>query len=170
MRTQIGPDLSERQIDELISRMTVDEKIDQMLLTRDLDVFLKQVEQGENPAICGFAFMPSDVSAETINKVQHYVIEHSRFGIPMLIMGAGLHGVMNSRVTIFPQSIGMACSFNEELMQQIAQVIGSEAHAVGMRQVYAPNLDLAREPRWGRTEETFGEDPYLAARLGVSYV
>lgn len=163
-------DLTDEQIEQLIASLTVDEKIDQMLIIRDMNVAKKQMDDGENPPLYGFSFMPSDVSLEDINFIQKKVLENSRFKIPMLVMGESLHGIMHSKGTIFPQSIGMACSFNENLMEEIATVIGHQAHAVGMRQVYAPDLDLAREPRWGRTEETFGEDPYLTARMGVRYV
>lgn len=164
------PDYNKEQIEKILSEMSVDEKIDQMLLMRDLRVVKKKLENGEDVAFYGSAFMPEDVDVDTLNYIQKKVIEKSRHKIPMIVMGEALHGVMNSCSTIFPQSIGMACSFDDELMEEIAGVIGREARSLGMRQVYAPNLDLAREPRWGRIEETFGEDPYLVSKMGLSYV
>ena len=164
------PDLTEKEILDMLHDMTVDEKVDQMLLMNDLHAVKEGLISGANPKLYGFAFMPSDIPVDDINFIQQKVLERSRHKIPVLIMGEGLHGVMHSKGTIFPQSIGMACSFNDELMRSVAEVIGKEAHAIGMNQVYAPNLDLAREPRWGRTEETFGEDPYLAGCMGTAYV
>lgn len=162
------PDLTEREIKEIVGKMTVDEKIDQMLLIGSLEDFEKAEDKSR---FCfGFAFMPDGLSVSRINRVQKYIVEHSRFHIPLLVMGEGLHGVMHPRGTIFPQAIGLACSFNEKLMEEVAEVIGEQAKALGIRQLYAPNLDLGREPRWGRTEETYGEDPFLAARMGTAYV
>lgn len=164
------PDYNKEQIEKILSEMSVDEKIDQMLLMRDLHAVKKQLDNGEDIALYGSAFMTEDIDVDTLNYIQKKVIEKSPHKIPMIVMGEALHGVMNSHSTIFPQSIGMACSFDDELMEEIAGVIGREARSLGMRQVYAPDLDLAREPRWGRTEETFGEDPYLVSKMGLSYV
>lgn len=93
-----------------------------------------------------------------------------RHYIPITVMGESLHGVMNPEATIFPQSIALGATFNDELIGEIADKIGKEAYALGIRQVFAPNLDISRDPRWGRNEETFGEDPYLVSRMGAAYV
>jgi len=93
-----------------------------------------------------------------------------RLGIPSIEAGEGLHGALTQGATCFPQAIGMASTWDPALINQIGIVVGQEARAVGLDQVFAPMLGLARDPRWGRVEESYGEDPYLAAQLGVAYI
>ena len=154
----------------MLSRMTVDEKIDQMLSTDDLNEAERQIKNRENPVIFGNAVMFKNVKTATIRRVEKYLKNNMRLYIPLLVIGESLHGVMNPDATVFPQSIGLGSTFNEDLVENIADVIGAEARSLGICQVLAPNLDLAREPRWGRTEEDFGEDPYLVSRMGAAYI
>ena len=93
-----------------------------------------------------------------------------RLGIPNLQAGEALHGVVTGGATSFPQSIALGATWDPALMEQIGVVIGQEARAVGVHQIFAPMLGLARDPRWGRVEETYGEDPYLVSRMGVAYI
>ena len=93
-----------------------------------------------------------------------------RLGIPNLQAGEALHGVVSSGTTCFPQSIALAATWDPDAVRRMGAVIGQEARAVGVHQVFAPMLGVARDPRWGRVEESYGEDPYLAARMGVAYV
>lgn len=109
-------------------------------------------------------------NAEAANALQKVAAEDTRLGIPILFCGEGVHGHVAQGATIFPQAIGVASTWNPELIGQIGRAIGTEVRAVGSHEVYAPVLDLGRDPRWGRTEETYGEDPYLASRLGVAIV
>jgi beta-glucosidase len=104
------------------------------------------------------------------NEVQHYFITGTRLGIPVLFLEEALHGLMVKDGTMFPSALGMASSWNEDLTSQVFDVITAEARAIGTHRVLAPVLDLALDPRWGRTEETMGEDPYLVSRLGVAKV
>jgi beta-glucosidase len=104
------------------------------------------------------------------NETQKFFINQTRLGIPVLFLEEALHGVMVKDGTMFPSSLGMASSWNEELTSQVFGAIAAEARAVGMHRVLAPVLDVALDPRWGRTEETMGEDPYLTSRLGVAKV
>ena len=109
-------------------------------------------------------------AAETANKLQKVAVEETRLGIPILLTEEALHGHLARGVTIFPQAIGMASTWDPDLVREIGCVIAEETRAVGGHQTYSPVLDLGRDPRWGRTEETYGEDPYLASRLGVAMV
>ncbi len=93
-----------------------------------------------------------------------------RLGIPNLNAGEALHGVVSGGCTSFPMSISLGATWDPDLMKQIGEVVAKEARAVGMEQAFAPMLGLARDARWGRVEESYGEDPYLVSRIGVSYI
>ncbi len=93
-----------------------------------------------------------------------------RLGIPNLRWGEVLHGVVADGATSFPQAIAMGSTWDPELIGRMGTVVSAEARALGVQQGYAPMLGLARDPRWGRVEESYGEDPYLTARLGVAYI
>jgi len=93
-----------------------------------------------------------------------------RLGIPNLSVGEACHGVVLAGATSFPQSVGLGATWDPELIEQIGQVIGQEGRALGVHQVFAPMLGLARDPRWGRVEESYGEDSYLVSRIGVAFV
>ena len=93
-----------------------------------------------------------------------------RLGIPYLQAGEALHGVVSSGATVFPQSIALAATWSPDLIEKMGVIIGQEARAVGVQQVFAPMLGLARDPRWGRVEESYGEDSYLATLMGLAYI
>ena len=107
-------------------------------------------------------------NAELSNEIQRWTIEHSRLGIPAIFIEEGLHGYSDG--TVFPAPINLAATWHPGLARQTAAAIASEMRAVGVNMVLAPVLDVAREPRWGRVEEDFGEDPYLTGQLGLAYV
>ena len=109
-------------------------------------------------------------SALLRNGVQRYLKEKTRLGIPQLFMGEALHGYMEHGSTSFPQAIGLASTWDPDLVKQVFTVAGEEAGSRGAGQVFSPVLDLARDPRWGRTEETYGEDPYLVSRMALAAV
>jgi beta-glucosidase len=104
------------------------------------------------------------------NAVQKYVIENSRLGIPVTFHEEALHGLVSPSATSFPQAVALAGTWNVDLVHQVFTTAALEARSRGAHQVLAPVVDLARDPRWGRMEETYGEDPYLAARMGVAAV
>ncbi|MFW5972445.1 MAG: glycoside hydrolase family 3 protein, partial [Bacteroidota bacterium] len=108
--------------------------------------------------------------AELTNDIQRYFIEKSRLGIPVIFHEECLHGQAAPEGTSFPQPIGLAASFDPELVEALYAMTAAEARARGAHQALTPVVDVARDPRWGRVEETFGEDPYLVARLGVAAV
>jgi beta-glucosidase len=109
-------------------------------------------------------------SAEIANKIQKYVIESNRLGIPAVFHEEGLHGLWARGSTVFPQAVGMSCTWNPELINQVFKVIAKEIRTRGSHQANTPMLDVCRDPRWGRIEESYGEDPYLVSRFAVEIV
>lgn len=110
------------------------------------------------------------LNMEVVRKVQRYLKEKTRLGIPAIIAGEGVHGHLCEGATIFPHGIALASARNPELVGAISSVVAKEARAAGVNQILSPVLDLSREPRWGRCQENYGEDPYLTARMGVAYI
>lgn len=111
---------------------------------------------------------PFSNHAEAINKIQKWFIEETRLGIPVDFTNEGIHGLNQDHATAFPAPIGIGSTWNKELVHQMGQIIGREAKALGYTNVYAPILDVARDQRWGRVVETYGEDPFLVAGLGTA--
>lgn len=105
-----------------------------------------------------------------INALQKWAVEETRLGIPVLLHEESLHGYMATEATMFPQAIALAGSFDTELMRRVQSVIARETRARGVPLVLSPVVDIVRDPRWGRIEETWGEDPYLCAEMGVAAV
>lgn len=120
----------------------------------------KTLETGLNPR----------QSAEATNAMQKYMIEHTRLGIPLILAEECPHGHMAIGTTVFSTSIGQASTFDPALIQEMASAIAVEARSQGAHIGYGPVLDLVREPRWSRLEETYGEDPYLISQMGISMV
>ncbi|MBV9181338.1 MAG: glycoside hydrolase family 3 C-terminal domain-containing protein, partial [Acidobacteria bacterium] len=108
--------------------------------------------------------------AETTNAIQRFFIEHSRLGIPVIFHEECLHGHAAVDGTSFPQPIALAGTFNPELVEAVFALTAHEARARGAHQALTPVVDVARDPRWGRVEETYGEDPFLVSRLGIAAV
>lgn len=113
---------------------------------------------------------PFSNHAEAINKTQRWFIEETRLGIPVDFSNEGIHGLNHSKATPLPAPIGIGSTWNKDLVLKAGQIAGREAKALGYTNVYAPILDLARDPRWGRVLETYGEDPFLVAALGTQMV
>lgn len=152
--------------------MTIDEKIDQMTYFASLGDLYNRFKSGEEMQSKGGAFGNFKIfeDPDEINKIQDYFLNETRLGVPLLMAWESLHGFWHPNGTAFPQTLGLACSFNPELIEKMAEVIGKEARAVGVRQVFAPDVDIPRDPRWGRMQETYGEDPYLSGEMGSAYV
>jgi len=167
-----------QRVEDLIGRMTIEEKVWQI---ESQLTFLPEYpkdrlwEVGHFRNIAHFLHNDSDgiastvECAEAINSDQRKAIEASRLGIPATMHGEALHSAMWGMTTVFPQSISMAASFDNELYYRCGQAVARETRAVGVRQVYAPVINVSRDPRWGRTEEGYGEDPFLNARFGVAW-
>jgi beta-glucosidase len=170
--------IPERVVD-LLGRMTLVEKVAQlygMEPPEDEDGRFSLAAAREKLSL-GVSYVGSfnrkRDTAETIaylNAVQKFLMEETRLGIPALVFGEGLHGFMAQEATSFPQAIGLASTWDPELHEHVFSVVASEMRVRGAQYVLSPVLDLARDPRWGRTEETYGEDPYLASRMGVAAV
>jgi len=167
------------RVKDLLERMTLEEKVRQtgfikgvtLLNNNTLDSQLLD-ENFDTRGIGGLMdpWLPAVKTASLTNAVQKYLRENTRLGIPALFMCECLHGHLSPGATIFPQAIGLACSGNLELIEEIAAATAKEARSVGLHQALSPNLDLARDSRWGRVEETFGEDTCLCSKSGVSYI
>jgi beta-glucosidase len=112
---------------------------------------------------------PADMIA-FVNAVQLWAVNETRLGIPVLFHEESLHGYMATEATMFPQAIALAGSFDRQLMREVQSVIAREARSRGVHLVLSPVVDIVRDPRWGRIEETFGEDPYLVGEMGVAAV
>jgi beta-glucosidase len=108
--------------------------------------------------------------AEFVNAIQHWLIDHTRLGIPAMFHEEALHGLVAPGGTQFPVPIGLASTWDPALIERVMSVAAAEARARGVHHVLSPVVDLGRDPRWGRIEETYGEDPWLVARLGVAAV
>ncbi|MEM2749639.1 MAG: glycoside hydrolase family 3 N-terminal domain-containing protein [Candidatus Bathyarchaeia archaeon] len=114
-------------------------------------------------------FTPRE-AAELHNSIQKFIIENTRLKIPVIIHDEGLHGCMARGCTIFPQSIALASTWNPELVERVGVAIGKETRAHGIHQILSPTINIARDPRCGRTEETYGEDPYLASAMAIAFI
>jgi beta-glucosidase len=176
------------RVGDLLSRMTLPEKAAQMVCIWNLKKEMLVDESGafdQAKAQQHFGYghglgqvgRPGDFggigprqTAELTNAIQRFFVEHSRLGIPVVFHDECLHGHVGIGSTSFPQPIGLAATFNPELVRQIYTATAHEARTRGVHQALTPVVDVARDPRWGRVEETFGEDPYLVARLGVAAV
>ena len=109
-------------------------------------------------------------SAAFMNAIQRVALERTRLGIPIIVHEEAAGGFCHRDATVFPQAIGLAATWNPALVTQVGEVIRAQMRAVGARHALAPVLDVARDPRWGRVEETYGEDPVLAGSIGTAYI
>nr|WP_315221893.1 glycoside hydrolase family 3 N-terminal domain-containing protein [uncultured Flavobacterium sp.] len=166
----------EERVKDLLSRMTLEEKARQMDMYKG--EFFKEKED--------FSKSKSDLkignlgigaihdlyprSAKMINDLQSEVIKKNKWGIPALIMCEMLHGYLDDGSTAFPMNIGLGATWDTNLMDKVGKVIGTEARAHGVHFGLGPNLDVGREPRWGRVAETFGEDVYLVGEMGTAMI
>jgi beta-glucosidase len=116
------------------------------------------------------AGLTAKATAEHINGIQRFFVEETRLGIPIIPFDEALHGLIRRGATIFPQAIGLAAGFDTALVSQVATAIAHESKSRGIRQILSPVVNLATDPRWGRVEETYGEDPFLSACMGVAFV
>jgi beta-glucosidase len=169
----------ETRVMDLLARMSLAEKCAQLFWPFGLDEPDGQfpLEYARQHFTNGISYVNSHHhlrhTAQTVaylNDMQRFLRDETRLGIPALAFGEGLHGYMAPDATSFPQAIGLASAWDEALHEQVFTAVAREMRARGAHFVLSPVLDLAREPRWGRTEETYGEDPYLVSRLGLAAV
>ncbi|MFN1215702.1 glycoside hydrolase family 3 N-terminal domain-containing protein [Chryseobacterium kwangjuense] len=177
----------EARVQDLLKRMTPEEKFWQcFMIPGDLDhvpkaqykhgIFGLQVSAANHGGGAAGQLLTynagedAEMLAKKINAIQKYFIEESRLGIPIIPFDEALHGLMREGATAFPQAVGLAATFNPELMKQVSSAIAKESRLRGIRQILTPVVNLASDVRWGRTEETYGEDPFLTSVMGVSFV
>ncbi len=173
----------EARVRDLLGRMTLDEKVAQMQSVwaekRSLvgpggrfspDSAARRLPHGVGRVERTSEGVGPAEHARLNNEVQRYLVERTRLGVPALMHEEALHGLMARDATSFPQAIALASTWDPALLERVFAAVAAEARARGTHQVLAPVVDVAREPRWGRFEETYGEDPYLAGRLGVAAV
>lgn len=177
----------EERVEDLLSRMTLEEKAAQLDMTRGVEYAHKpsDVHNCSVEADSGFdfqkireifgsrgvGFVHDTYSVPAVmNRLQKYFVEETRLGIPCIFTGEALHGISGTRGTIFPVPLGLGATFAPETVRLVGEVIGRETRALGMHEILAPNLDVAREPRWGRTEETFGEDTCLSSKMAAAII
>jgi beta-glucosidase len=169
----------DERVADLLPRMTLEERVQQLMGGADAqaevidptgtytnDSARAELSRWWDPDL---AFTPRR-AAILRNGVQRFLKEKTRLGIPALFMGEALHGFMEYGSTSFPQALGLASTWDPALVHQVFTAAGDEAGASGAGQVFSPVLDIARDPRWGRTEETYGEDPFLASRMAVAAI
>ena len=164
----------EKRVKDLLKRMSVEEKVAQLsaqLLFTDEFYEKRDYTAGHVRNVGHFlAHATPETVAEAINEDTQKSMEESRWGIPVLQHGEALHGAQWGDATCFPQSIAMGATFDEDLYYRVGQVVADELRAVGVRQVYAPVINITRDQRWGRGQESYGEDVLLNSRMGVAYV
>ena len=172
----------DERVRDLLARMTLEEKLAQLggvwgLSLTDAGRFSETKAKdllrhgiGHIARLAGASVLTPRESASLANVLQRFLRESTRLGIPAIVHEESCAGYSARAATCFPQVIGIASTWEPQLVEEMARVIRSQMRAVGAHQALAPVLDVARDPRWGRTEETFGEDPYLVARMGTAYV
>ena len=183
------------RLSDLLSRMTLEEKVGQLLCPLGWEMYeihgsevhpsgkFKQLIKERNAGMLWATYradpwtkktlangLNSEMAAKAGNALQKYVMENTRLGIPMFLAEEAPHGHMAIGATVFPTGIGMAATWSPELVKEVGQVIAKEIRSQGGHISYGPVLDLTRDPRWSRVEETFGEDPVLSGILGASMV
>ncbi|MGB3629613.1 MAG: glycoside hydrolase family 3 N-terminal domain-containing protein, partial [Terracidiphilus sp.] len=171
-------------MEDLLSRMTLEEKVRQLDLYSGATALVDKHTDGTH-ANADAIFLPDKAQAlwgdlgvgaihdlnptpEQANAIQQWVIKHNRLQIPTLFIEEGLHGFDTG--TVFPAPISLASTWNSDNVERIGAAIAAEARSTGVDMILAPVLDLARDPRWGRVEEDYGEDPYLTGRMGEAFV
>ncbi len=185
----------EARIDDLLQRMTLQEKTAQMVTLYGFARVLKDelptdqwassfwkdgignIDEHLNGNLGSKGDLPEpdyvlpySLHPRALNEVQRFFVEKTRLGIPVDFTNEGIRGLVHPKATSFPAQLGVAATFDRELVHEIGKVTGAEARALGYTNVYSPILDLARDPRWGRTTESYGEDPFLVSELGVEQV
>ncbi len=166
---------------DLLARMTTVEKVAQLgsawvfqlaagtALTAGAPALMEH-GLGQVTRVSGASNVASADAAAAANEIQRFLIEGSRLGIPAIIHEEVCAGLMARGATVFPQPIGLASTWDPSLVERMATIVRTEMRAIGAHQGLSPVLDVCRDPRWGRIEETFGEDPHLVAMMGNAFV
>ena len=173
----------DERVADLLARMTLEEKLAQLGSLWSFELFRSESELdadrmrqrladgiGQVSRVAGATNLDAADAADAGNAIQRFLVDETRLGIPAILHEETLHGLLARGATSFQQSIGAAAAFDVALVEAIATTIRRRMQTIGASVALAPVLDITRDPRWGRVEETYGEDPYLAAALGCAYV
>lgn len=177
----------DKRVSDLLSRMTPEEKFWQLfMIPGDLDgvdknrykngIFglqVSAVSQGGGGAGQMLSYNTKENAytlAKKVNAIQRYFMKETRLGIPIIAFDEALHGLVRKGATAFPQAIALAASFNPAMMGQVAGTIAKETKLRGIRDILTPVINIASDVRWGRTEETYGEDPFLSSQMGLAFI
>jgi beta-glucosidase len=176
----------EERVNDLLKRMTPEEKFWQLfMIPGDLgndpskykngifgfQVNTVQQQQGAAAQLLNYkSGQTAKQTLEKINAMQKYFVEHTRLGIPIIAFDEALHGLIRDEATAFPAAIALAATWDTTLMSKVAAAIANETKARGIRHILSPVVNIATDVRWGRVEETYGEDPFLSAAMGVAFV
>ncbi|MFL5776793.1 MAG: glycoside hydrolase family 3 protein, partial [Chloroflexota bacterium] len=174
---------TDERVADLLARMTLEEKLAQLGSLWSFELFKTETDLdpermrarlangiGHVSRVAGATNLGPAAAAAAGNDIQRFLVDETRLGIPALLHEETLHGLLARDAPIYQQSIGAAAAFDPELVESIATAIRVRMRAIGATVALAPVLDICRDPRWGRVEETYGEDPYVAAVLGSAYV
>ena len=183
-----NPALSVKErVDDLLARMTDEEKVAQLDMIRGVELAevthpahfcsvdpasdYNWAHVDETIGQRGMGFVHDVYSdARVLNLLQKYFVEKTRLGIPCIFTGEALHGISYPGASSFPMPIALGATFDPDVVHRVGHAIGKETRTLGITEILAPNLDLAREPRWGRVEETFGEDTYLSSQMAYAII
>jgi beta-glucosidase len=172
----------DKRVNDLLSLMTIDEKLAQLGSLWIYEIFeegrfsdkkagiLMKNGIGQVTRLGGASNFDPSISARTANQIQKYLVTNTRLGIPAIIHEESCSGYMAKGATCFPQIIGVSSTWDPDLVEKMSAVIKAQIKSIGAHQTLAPVIDVTRDARWGRVEETFGEDPYLISRMGASYI
>jgi beta-glucosidase len=164
----------ETRVRDLIGRMTLEEKFWQLfMIPGDLDDPSHDYSNGVFGLQISTTSSPGNVArahAERINSIQRFFVERTRLGIPIIPFDEAVHGLVRDGATVFPQAIALAATWDTALMARTAGAIARETRSRGIRQVLSPVINIASDVRWGRVEETYGEDPVLTSLMGVAFI
>src|SRR5688572_14825475 len=161
----------EARVGDLLGRMTLEEKFWQLfMIPGSLDDSTHDYSHGAFGLQISTSTGGARGHAERINAIQRYFVERSRLRIPIIAFEEALHGLAREGATVFPQAIALAATWDTGLMDRVALASARETGSRGIRQVLSPVVNLATDVRWGRVEETYGEDPFLAARMAAAFV
>jgi len=179
-------DITEQQkkkVESILEKMDLEEKMAQLtgisietlmgndqLISYDKMAVHLALGIGQISLSAGATELPPDKTVENANRIQRFLINETRLRVPAIVNDECIAGFVGMGATHFPQAIGMAATWMPELSQRIAGIIGQQARAAGSHLMYSPVFDIGCDPRWGRIEETWGEDPYLVSRMGVAFV
>lgn len=180
-----NPNLSvDKRVEDLLGRMTLEEKFWQMIMLPGNDMATPGDQEQFKNGIFGLAYDAAQAvdsagigenriaiaTARRNNRVQKYFVEETRLGIPVIFYNESLHGLSQEGATAFPQSIALAATWDTTLVGEVGLAVSKEVRTRGIRDILSPVVNIASDVRWGRTEETYGEDPLLSSRIGVAYV